>query len=243
MPGSVRRSSPLRRRVEAEPATTADEPDNRGAFGRAPAAQYHPVMADEPQPPQPLTRLAAVGWSIMLGIVSAVAALIGIFIWAATRSGLAFAARGADGPLVFALIFGGAIGLVLSPLHLLLLYRRPEVAMFKLVWGMTLSVTLLTGILSGPFCVVLSIITSIVAVICASLGLPRIHAATPGICSACDYQVDALQRCPECGTPNTSATPRILPAISPLAATIIAVIWLGLVAVNVAFALHFMDTW
>lgn len=168
---------------------------------------------------RPLGGGAAVLGSIALGAVSGWVALIAI-VACAVRYG-----EGADvssiihARFIFFVAFAGAgAGFVVSPVHLLALRSKPARRSQHMVWWPTLVVTAVSGVLGGPVCVPLAILTSVMAAIVAGLALPVLVEPKPGICVNCEYQVQELAVCPECGTPNAHGSLIVRPAKAPYVA-------------------------
>lgn len=138
----------------------------------------------------PLVRgLLITAWSIATG------AWVGLLVIARPSSGL----------ILDALIIGGAIGLFLSPLANVLLWRAPLARVTLWFLPPASLLALFTRLLGDPIIAIVTIPFFVTLLILIRLVMPRrAEAVLPGTCSRCGYDTSGLTICPECGPPSPS---------------------------------------
>ncbi len=116
--------------------------------------------------------------------------------------GLLVIARPGSGLILDALIIGGAIGMFLSPLANVLLWRAPLARVTLWFLPPASLLALFTRLLGDPIIAIVTIPFFVTLLILIRLVMPRrAEAIPPGICTECGYDTTGLVRCPECGTP------------------------------------------
>lgn len=140
-----------------------------------------------------------------IAVLVALSALGGLIVGTLT------AAAVAPIGVVVGWLFGGVVGLVVSPVPAALLYRKPLARGWLLMVVPAAVVGVAAGSSENPGVAMLSIVTFLAMAGAGFFLLPDTQLGVlPGVCWSCRYDVRELRRCPECGALQ-SRRPRPLP--------------------------------
>jgi hypothetical protein len=147
---------------------------------------------------------AALLWSLLLGVITGVACepivhghLVNDDVWGRNGPGGPFEVE----HLLVAGFMGLFAALLVSPVHAVALRNRPRNACMAIVYGSTITLSVIAAAAADLLCVPIAIMTSAGSAITAAVILPNLS-REPGLCSSCRYRVRDLAVCPECGTVN-----------------------------------------